>query len=84
MRQRRIQYGIDRDGAVYSRVGDEVAFPVLDFAGMKPENGYRMTHNLEKDFIFTLATSGVVITWTRKIGKEIKNIHRAFWGFKKI
>jgi len=84
MEQRRIMYGIDRDGVVYSRVGSEMAFPVLDFLGMRPENGYRMVYNLEKDSIFSVMCSGVVITWTRKIGKEIKNIHRAFWGFKKI
>jgi hypothetical protein len=82
-RFRTIQYGIDRDtGMVVSRVQSEVAIPVLDFAGMKPENGYETKYNLEKFNICDAHTGPVV--WTRKMSMAIKNRHRKFWGMKPL
>lgn len=84
-RQRRIEYMIDRDtGLVWSRVGSEVAIPVLDFAGMKPENSWMMNYSLEK---FSIYHQGVINAWvihTRKIPLKMKNFHRKFWGMKPI
>jgi len=68
-------------GEVMSRVGSEVAIPVLDFEGMTPDNGYAMTYNLEKFSVFELRHYNRLIH-TRKIPISIKNKHRKFWGMK--
>jgi len=76
-----ITYMIDADlGNVMSRVGDEVAVPVLDFEGMTPDNGYAMTYNLEKFSVFDLGHYNII--HTRKIPISMKNKHRKFWGMK--
>lgn len=83
MRQNRIMYAIDLDvGQVVSRVGDQYAWPILDFAGMRPENNWEMNYNLEKISIF--AARAVNLLHTRKIPVEIKNFHRKFWGMKPL
>ena len=83
-RGRRIQYALDLDtGTVWSRVGDEVAVPVLDFAGMLPENGWEMNYNLEKMKVHDIVR-GTALQWTRKIPMAIKNLHRKFWGMKPL
>ena len=84
-RFRTIQYMVDPVmSMVYSRVGDELAIPVLDFEGMKPSNNYQIFYNLEKFKALEVAgTIGHVIR-TRKIPLEIKNYHRKFWGMKPI
>lgn len=83
---RTIQYAINLEtGLVWSRVKSEIAFPVLDYDKMAPENNFTAPLILEKAPIFYMA--GRVwegLKWTRKIPKEIKNIHREFWGFKII
>lgn len=79
---RTIQYGVADSGLVYSRVGSEVAFPVLDYDKMTPKNSYTMNYHLEKDDILCLVH--VHLTWTRKVPTWLKNKHRAFWGFKSL
>jgi hypothetical protein len=81
--RRNIHYGIDQDtGLVVSQVYHEgYAIPVLDFEGMKPENGYKAVYNLTK---FKELTGILRATWTRKIPTEIKNRHRVFWGMKPL
>ena len=73
-----------REGHVFSRMGSEVAIPVLDFEGMKPENSYEMNYNLEKFPVFSVASDIINSIRTRKIPIEIKNEHRKFWGMKPL
>lgn len=80
-----IKYMIDPDeGMVYSRIGDEVAIPVLDWEGMKPENRYKTSYNLEKFHVRDLVGCYGHLIKTRKIPQAIKNMHRKFWGMKKL
>jgi hypothetical protein len=83
MRNRTIQYAVDLDtGLVWSRVGSEVAVPILDYEGMKPDNDWEMNYNLEKQDLSALY--GATLLWTKKISVIIKNYHREFWGFKPL
>ena len=82
-RFRTIQYMIDREtGMVWSRVNSEVAIPVLDFEGMKPENNFQTKYNLEKFDLSALYHTNLI--HTRKIPTELKNAHRKFLGMKPI
>jgi hypothetical protein len=82
-RQRTIQYAVDGAGLVISRVDDQIAAPLLDYEGMKPENGFEMQYKLEEFPVFALTYMWGLV-WTRKIPTEIKNLHRAFWGMKPL
>ena len=76
-----IQYGIDTDtGLVWSRFGDKIAVPILDYS---PSYLYNTGSHLEAFNVFD-ALQNRVIHWTRKISKEIKNKHRQFWGLKPL
>ena len=81
---RNIQYAIDIETRmVVSRVGSELAWPILDYDNMRPKNNYTMNYYLDKLPISSVA--GRIwngLKWTRKIPKEIKNLHRQFWGMK--
>ena len=81
-----IKYGIDRDtGLVWSRVGSEVAIPVLQYDKMIPQNNFQPTYELEKmDVIEVAGQAYDSVEWTRKIPVELKNRHRKFWGMKKL
>jgi len=83
-RYKTITYMVNPDGYVYSRVGSEVAIPVLDFEGMKPENNYEMKYDLEKFNVTTVAGELFHCIGTRKIPIEVKNHHRKFWGMKAL
>jgi hypothetical protein len=81
---RTITYAVDQhSGLVCSRVGDEVAIPVLDFEHMKPENNFETRYNLEA-VPALLAHIGTDFKWTRKIPNALKNLHREFWGMKPL
>lgn len=83
IKMRTIQYGIDTEtGLIWSRVGSEVAIPILNYDGMRAENNYCMSYFLEKMSVLQALPTINYIKWTRKISTEIKNIHRAFWGMK--
>jgi hypothetical protein len=69
---------------VWSRIGSEVAIPVLDWNGMKPENNFATNYNLEKFNVSDIYSSLSQVIRTRKIPTELKNIHRKFWGMKAI
>ena len=85
MRARTIQYAVDTEtGLVISRVGSELAWPILDFENMRPENNYTMNYYLEKISVISACSSMQHLKWTRKIPKEIKNLHRKFWGFPEL
>jgi len=81
-----IQYGIDRDtGLVWSRVGSQIALPVLQYDQMNPENNFRTIYALEKfDVIHLIGSAYNAVKWTRKIPAQIKNLHRQFWGMKPL
>lgn len=82
---RNITYAIDLDtGLVVSRVGSELAWPILDYENMLPENNFTMFYNLEKIPVISVCNYWGNLKWTRKIPLEIKNIHRRFWGFKEL
>ena len=75
---------VNAEGHVYSRVGSEVAIPVLDFAGMRSNNNYAINYNLEKFDVIHVAFEINRATGTRKLPLKIKNIHRKFWGMKPL
>lgn len=78
-----ITYAIENEtGLVWSRMSSEVAIPTVDFESGHPDNNFEMDIKLEKDSVF--ACTHADLTWTKKIPKEVKNIHRAFWGMKPL
>jgi len=82
----RITYAIDQEtGLVVSRVESELAWPILDYDNMLPENGYTMNYHLEKMNVLEMAGyTWDLLKWTKKIPVEIKNLHRIFWGMKPL
>lgn len=83
MRQKRIMYAIDEDtGLVVSQVGDQYAWPVLEYARMLPENNFETVYGLEKLSIFEVGNT--VLRPTRDISNKTKNVHRKFWGMKEL
>jgi len=85
MRQRRIKYGIDTEtGLVWSKIGSEVAVPILNYPAMTPANNFQTSYFLEKMDVLKTLPSIKYVNWTRKIPLSIKNIHREFWGMKKL
>jgi hypothetical protein len=80
-----IRYGIDREtGLVWSRVGSQVAVPVLQYDQMLPANNFQTHYALEKFDVIEVVGSYGLIQWTRKIPVRLKNLHRKFWGLKPI
>jgi hypothetical protein len=71
-------------GMVYSRVGSEIAIPVLDWEGMTPSNNFATKYNLEKFNVLEVCQSLRSVIRTKKIPKHIKNQHRRFWGMKQL
>ncbi len=59
------------------------AIPVLDFAGMKPENSFTASYNLEK-FEYLCLSDWNRLVWTKKIPVQTKNLHRKSWGMKPL
>lgn len=78
-----ITFGFN-DSGVYARVGDRIAFTVLDYAGMKPENGFAAEYNIEEDDAFTVLRHSEEILWTKKIPVAVKNAFRAHFGMKPL
>ena len=80
---RKISYAIDPDtGQVWSRVGSEMAIPVLDWDAMKPENNFATSYYLQKLDVIEIA--GPIynrLKWTRCIPVKLKNLHRVFFKF---
>lgn len=85
---RQITYAVDPDGVVISRVGREVAWPVLDFEAIGKDGDFSgpLTYNLVKMDFYEAMRHGVYRTlrWTKKIPMPLKNRHRVFWGMKKL
>jgi len=90
---KQITYAITEEGLVYSRVGREIAVPVLDFTGIgqggvEKDTGKTfvagdfhgpMNYELQK-FPLHDGLQGVILRWTKKIHISEKNKHRKFWG----
>ena len=84
-RFRTITYMIDRDlDLVWSRVGSEVAIPVVQYDKMTPDNSYAVPLELEKFDVLSIAGHLNNVIHTRKIPIGIKNLHRKFWGMKPL
>ena len=78
---RTIQYAIDiNTGLIVSRVDTELGCYVVDYENMNIKNGYSAKAFLVRIPILH-TTFWDSLRWTKKIPKEIKNIHRNFWGF---
>lgn len=79
-----ITYAVHRGtGLIYSRVGSEIAFPVLDYAQVGANGDYiaPFDFHLEKCPVFHLAGhEWRALRWTKIQSKQAKNHHRAFWG----
>lgn len=80
---RTIQYAINmQTGLVISQVGNEVAWPILNYDGMAETNSYTKNYHLEiLPLHHVTFFTWDILKWTKKIPKEIKNIHRKFWDF---
>lgn len=81
------------DGMVYSRCGDEIAYPVLQFGKIGEGGDFTQPfgdftqpfeYQLEKSSVFSFSHCWPMLRWTRKIPVELKNLHRKFWGFKPL
>ena len=82
-----ITYAINKDdGIVWSRVGSEVAVPVLDFAKIGENGDFTgpMEYNLEKFPVVSIGREWARLKWTKKIPLSLKNKHREFWGMKPL
>lgn len=72
------------DGLVVSRVGSEIAVPVLEFEKIGQDGDFTgpMEYHLEKFPVHSIGgRDWPRYKWTKKIPLELKNRHRAFWGF---
>lgn len=88
-----ITYAVDEEtGMVVSRVDSELAVPVLDFAAIgMGGDGFEVGDfrgptrvNLERMDVYSIGTGWRYLRWTKKVPVELKNLHRAFWGFKPL
>lgn len=81
-----ITYAINRDGLVYSRVGSEVAVPVLDYEAIGRGGDFTspLKCALQKFPVFDLVHEWDELEWTKKLPAWLKNKHRAFWGMKPL
>lgn len=93
-----ITYARHVDGLTYSRVGNEVAFPVLEFAeigqgGLERSTGIQYAvgdftgptnFHLEKSPVSQVTTEWDKLTWTKKLHMAVKNEHRTFWGMEPL
>lgn len=78
-----ITYGFNDDG-VYARLGDRIAFTVLNYAEMSPENGFAADYSIEDDSAFSVLQHSDEIFWTKKIPTAVKNAFRTHFGLKPL
>jgi hypothetical protein len=69
-----------------SRVGSEVAWPVLQYEKIGEGGDFTkpFEYELEKMPVLSLAHCWQGLKWTKKIPLAIKNRHRVFWGMKPL
>jgi hypothetical protein len=81
---RNITYAIG-EGSVFARCGDKVAFPVLEYGKMTPQNGFKESYKIEECSVFDLVgNTWDSLLWTKKIPIQIKNLYRKHFGFKPL
>ena len=78
----RIQYAIDKNGLTWSRVGLQVAIPVIDMSIMNTPKGEKEPYTLEKFNVISasLTKDWEKLRWTEDLPVSLKNYHRKFWG----
>jgi hypothetical protein len=83
-----ITYAIHKDeGVVISRVGSEVAWPVLDYERIGESGDFSrpLVYHLEKMPVLSIpGTEWQRLRWTKKVPVKLKNRHRLFWGFAEL
>ena len=81
---RTIQYGVTPECTVISKVGSEVAWPIVKWDDMGPHNNFEVKYQLEKMALTSVVEQVKSVFWVRKLPVELKNFHRRFWGFKPL
>jgi len=84
---RHITYAVHgRDGLVISRVGSELAWPILDYDAIGKDGDFTspLQYKLKTIPVHEAIREWAMLKWTRKIPIEIKNLHRAYWGMKPL
>jgi hypothetical protein len=84
---RTIRYAIHKDdGMVISQVGHEFAVPVLQWTAFGNDGDFTgpLPYTLEATSRLSLRREWPLLKWTKKIPVDLKNKHRAFWGFKPL
>jgi len=81
-----ITYAIDIEiGLVISRVGNEVAIPILRDGLTLPLKNFELSnYTLKKIDVLLLLSKKYSYRWTEEIPTDIKNTHRKFWGMKPL
>ena len=82
-----IRYAVNIEtGLVYSRVGKEVAIPILEYEKLGEGGDFTKPtqYHLEKIPNRDLMYEYWQLKWTKKIPVHLKNLHRAFWGMKPV
>lgn len=82
-----ITYAFNRyDGLVISKVGSEIAVPVLEFEKIGEGGDFTapLEYHLEKFPLHSIGRDWPLYVWTKKIPVNLKNRHRAFWGFPEL
>ena len=81
---------------VVSRVGNDIAWPVLDFKGIGLGGLERTTgrmfrkgnfhgptnYDLERFPVHSISAEWKQLRWTKKVPLKTKNAHRRFWGMR--
>ena len=81
---KRISYAIDDiTGLTWSRVGDEVAVPVMDYDGLDLKEEFT-EYTLEIHTLADMAHHLNTLHWTKNIPLSLKNYHRSFWGMRPL
>lgn len=84
---RTITYAIHLDeGLIVSRVGRELAWPILDYKAIGEGGDFSkpLKYYLDKLPLESVGREWPRLYWTKKIPVSWKNLHREFWGMKPL
>lgn len=80
-----IRYAIDyATGEVVSRLGDEYAWPILDYEAIGRDGDYQAPLTFDLRRVPIREAYGNPLYHTKRIPTGIKNAHRAFWGLPPV
>jgi hypothetical protein len=82
-----LQYAYHREGGyAISRRGDELAWPIMDFAGIGKNGDYKapIKYDLKKIPVLEVGREWSLLVFTRFLPVAHKNLHREFWGLKPL